>query len=330
MHNEQDPHQCSFKGVTGDRCKAKANSSGYFCFWHDPKVSKEGMNVNKDLQDWVARGYSLEGFILRGADLSHLKLGKSHRGPFINFMGADLYHANLSDAHLFAVNFAGASLMKANLQGANINRSNMSNVNLLGSKLKNAKIEGISWGKKAFQESQAMECLKQKDSKSARKWFTEAEEVYRNLYKECETRGLYHEAGHFFYREQIMRRYLMAKGSLARQVSWWVDILCGYGEKPWRIIFFSSSFILVCTLLFGLGTIQSPEGPLSFFLVTSGMEFCKTFLNLLYFSVVTFTTLGYGDMTPLGFARLIAAIEAFVGAFALALFVVAFVKKMTR
>jgi len=50
----------------------------------------------------------------------------------------------------------------------------------------------------------------------------------------------------------------------------------------------------------------------------------------LYFSVVTFTTLGYGDIIPLGISRLFAGIEALLGGFILAIFVVVFVKKMTR
>jgi voltage-gated potassium channel Kch len=54
------------------------------------------------------------------------------------------------------------------------------------------------------------------------------------------------------------------------------------------------------------------------------------FFNSLYFSVVTFTTLGYGDISPVGVARFIAACEAFLGSFTMALFVVVFVKKMTR
>ena len=47
--------------------------------------------------------------------------------------------------------------------------------------------------------------------------------------------------------------------------------------------------------------------------------------------MVTYTTLGYGDITPaLGVSRFLAAFEALIGGFTLALFVVVFVKKMTR
>ncbi|MDN6869875.1 potassium channel family protein, partial [Aeromonas caviae] len=53
-------------------------------------------------------------------------------------------------------------------------------------------------------------------------------------------------------------------------------------------------------------------------------------MECLYYSVVTFTTLGYGDFTPVGLSRIFAAFEAFTGSFTLALFVVVFVKKMTR
>ncbi len=63
---------------------------------------------------------------------------------------------------------------------------------------------------------------------------------------------------------------------------------------------------------------------------SSFQEIYENFFQSLYFSIVTFTTVGYGDLTPVGITRLFAAIEAFVGSFTLALFVVVFVKKMTR
>lgn len=53
-----------------------------------------------------------------------------------------------------------------------------------------------------------------------------------------------------------------------------------------------------------------------------------SFLNCLYFSVVTFTTLGYGDLQPaVGLSRFFVSLEAIIGAFTMALFVYTFARK---
>ena len=48
------------------------------------------------------------------------------------------------------------------------------------------------------------------------------------------------------------------------------------------------------------------------------------FLNSLYISMVTFTTLGFGDYRPIGYSKAFLAIEAIIGAALIALFVSAF------
>ncbi|HDP75349.1 MAG TPA: two pore domain potassium channel family protein [Bacteroidales bacterium] len=50
----------------------------------------------------------------------------------------------------------------------------------------------------------------------------------------------------------------------------------------------------------------------------------------LYFSVVTFFTIGYGDFAPSGIARFVAGTEGFMGVFLMAYFTVAFVRKILR
>lgn len=47
----------------------------------------------------------------------------------------------------------------------------------------------------------------------------------------------------------------------------------------------------------------------------------EIWVNSIYFSVVTFTTLGYGDVQPVGFAKYVAASEAVIGASLMALLV---------
>jgi len=50
----------------------------------------------------------------------------------------------------------------------------------------------------------------------------------------------------------------------------------------------------------------------------------------LYFSIMTFVTLGYGDFAPVGGAKIWAGLEAFLGVTLIALFTVAWGRKMIR
>jgi len=53
------------------------------------------------------------------------------------------------------------------------------------------------------------------------------------------------------------------------------------------------------------------------------------FLLSLYMSIVTFTTLGYGDTHPLGNTRYIAALEALLGLLSYSSFVATFLKRLS-
>ena len=59
-------------------------------------------------------------------------------------------------------------------------------------------------------------------------------------------------------------------------------------------------------------------------------EETNNFLEASYFSVVTFTTLGYGDISPTGWSRLLACTEALVGVFMNSLFIFVFCRKMIQ
>ena len=46
------------------------------------------------------------------------------------------------------------------------------------------------------------------------------------------------------------------------------------------------------------------------------------FGNALYFTIITFTTVGYGDIMPLNWMKLVVSLESFLGVFFTASFVV--------
>lgn len=78
-----------------------------------------------------------------------------------------------------------------------------------------------------------------------------------------------------------------------------------YGRKPHRIIYYSIAIILIFGIIFWLNSN----------LITSTAKDIKEF-NIghgLYFSTISFTTMGFSDLIPIGWARLLVSIEGFLG-----------------
>lgn len=320
---------CKYKYKDQSHCENEVDEDG-LCYWHNPKANKGNVFVKDELEKYLLTSTNLEGFKLANADLHGIKLMVKGKKEGVNLSYADLYHADLSNTHLFHINLSHSSLMKADLSEANLNLANLEDCNMLGTIFSHTKIEHIHWGKGIIQEREAFKEFKKRHMEESMDFFEQGEEVYRNLRKLSESRGHFEHAGYFFHKEMVMRRYQMKPFSFERMISRLVDLFCGYGEKPINVIFFSLCIILTSAVLFFFVGIQNEGEFTAFTLENSFFVNIMHFFNSLYFSVVTFTTLGYGDISPIGFSRLIAATEAFIGSFTLALFVVVFVKKMTR
>jgi len=125
--------------------------------------------------------------------------------------------------------------------------------------------------------------------------------------------------------------------------SGFLNIIYGYGERPQNVIFSAIFIIILFSVFFSFLGINSPEIieikiPIVQELINSNSEIIskgnlinKTtnyYIDCLYFSAITFTTLGYGDFRPLeGWGRILAGSEAFIGAFMMALFVYTFARR---
>ncbi|MGT4676803.1 potassium channel family protein, partial [Aeromonas caviae] len=115
----------------------------------------------------------------------------------------------------------------------------------------------------------------------------------------------------------VIPKYLfpLMKSRFKWFVSLFESILWGYGERPSRII------------LVALATVTFYSGIYSYFdwLDEKGNPYHLSLLDSSYFSVVTFTTLGYGDITPkTEILKLLAGSEALLGAFTMGLIVAGF------
>lgn len=93
------------------------------------------------------------------------------------------------------------------------------------------------------------------------------------------------------------------------------SLLWGYGEKPGRILVAASVLIAAYA-----GVYDSVA-----WIDENGAQYAPRLSDCLYFSVVTFTTLGYGDITPkTDLLKALAASQAALGAFTMGLIVAGF------
>lgn len=321
--------KCKFVSQCGESCNETELGAG-FCFWHDPHVDKSGMNLAERLESHVRRGGMTKGLKLKRVNLSGINLVNRSSKDGFDLSECDLYRANLKGAHLFNMTLKHGSLMKADLTDSNLHCANLEGTNLLGTKLEGSRIDNINTGTELLQENIALKKRKESDKEAADDNFEQSEEIYRNLRKRAEDQGLFQLAGQYGYKELIMRRFQLVPWSFNWIFSILVDKLCGYGEKPENTVIFSLFLILVSAILYFLFGVSHGDEILQINFSEGFLSNVNTFFMTLYYSVVTFTTLGYGDITPYGITRLFAAIEAFIGSFTIALFVVVFVKRMTR
>ena len=250
---------------------------------------------------------NLEGAELVGADLS----------------GCDLTHCNLRGADLTKAKLANARLWNANLQGANLNEADMKGADLWSASLFNTKI----W-RTDFKDVKSLTMRNfskgLKSLTSARineEGLLSAEESYRTLKSYFLQSGTCNDASWASFREKTMERLILKKNRSWHYIpSLIMDTLCGYGEKPHRIV------------LSALFTIFAFAGIHLFFNgveMTGDPSYVLKWSDYLYYSTITFTTVGYGDFIPKASAlfRLLAATEAFVGVFLTGLFIFTLARK---
>lgn len=313
-------------------CWRPVCDGGERCFWHasGPKT-REALDTHRP-----APGERLDGADLRNVDLAGADWLRGRSLVGADFSGTTLRGADLSDADLRRATFDGVDARQARFDGANLENATFVAADLREATLDRAKLYRAGFTDvRLDRRSDFGDCVVYEEHVS------EADDHETRLAALEATSWTYRELRRLFEQDALPRRartcYLGEK-SARRRAAWarseylhalklegsrWV---MRYGTSPTRVIASSLGLIACCGVIYPLtgGFRQSGgrtfhlEAPLS----TPPDHLIHLLFRGLYFSVVTFATLGYGDMQPIGLlARSLAGFEALVGSLLMALLV---------
>jgi hypothetical protein len=329
---------CTFKG-----CKEHSLALSEYCWDHIPDAASysaelvRALNAGADLSSSnlkkvVIKNAHIEKANLKKACLSQADLSGNHLFDSAldgaDLVGADLSdcditHCSMNDADLTKARLTQARLWNATLSEANLTEADLSGTDLWCTNLFNVKLWHTSFhGTKSLSRFSFTGGSKVFDNPHINEsGALSAEEAYRDLKQYFINNGMYNDASWASFKEKTMERLVFKKkGDWNYIPSLVMNILCGYGEKPYRIILTALSTILLFAMLyFSFGTIERsgyPSYPIQWF-------------DYIYYSTITFTTVGYGDFAPkaFGLCKLLASVEAFSGVFVTGLFIFTLARK---
>ncbi|WP_320169931.1 pentapeptide repeat-containing protein [Maridesulfovibrio sp.] len=224
------------------------------------KWREENPDVCPDLNFSNIERANLKGIKLGGAKLKGVKLEGADL-TMADLNGAKLAGANLRDAKLEGANFKWADLEDTNLRGTYLEGANLGGANLGGADLRWTKLTNVNVQGVKFDNN--MECRG------------------INVQGCIGSQRFVRHVMDLDYIEETLEKHPI-KFSF-----WWFTSNCG--RSIWRWAMLSIFFAL------GFGYIFS-QNPEWFEISTDGIK--NSWFTPYYFSIVTFTTLGFGDVTP--------------------------------
>ena len=350
--------------IVEKRCQKEIwEGSDEFCIFHDPSPEKDVDLFKEKLEEQMESETEEHSFIgyyfsenwdfsgkefkidvdFRGATFQGTNFwGASFQGT-ASFWGASFQNAYFEEATFQDANFRGATFQDANFRGATFHKKvelilknnekmdlryteflskNYITANLSKTLFHRASIENVTFVDCVWPDNYEIYEEKNMKDENINLTFNELETIYRNLKQNMRNHGDYSKAGELYYREIEMKRKGASK--IKERIGLTVyKYLAGYGERYWNTAAVSGCVIFFFAFLYGITDClqYSVQNPCLY----------QEIIDVVYFSFVTFTTLGLGDITPLTtLGKVLICLEAVIGAFMIAVFVVVFVRKMAR
>jgi len=316
-------------------CYRPALDGADHCIWHTDDENSLDVTFKENLPN--------QGERLDGAQVPAVKLVEQDAFRDCSLIGATfqstvLRHSTFENADLRESKFdhvdaRDVDLSDVNLSGASVHGTDFRDADFTGARFDQAVISNTRVNRETTFGGTMEFDRELRDAESSEEYRKRAEAAvwtYREIHRLFIDNALPLQAREYYNREKDTRRRLAWKlghypQAIKAEASRWVT---GYGMNPYRVIGTAAVVIVVCAFLFPLtGGIEETTGDDTARWALGNLSGQLSYIRLvlvksLYFSTITFTTLGYGDISPVGTtARAVAGIESLLGALLTALLV---------
>ena len=170
--------------------------------------------------------------------------------------------------------------------------------------------------------------LNKKDKRSYENIF----KAYKNISAVFEKNRLFNYSGEYYYLAKCAeRKSLKGLEKLKSNIFYYT---CGYGERPTFALISSLEIVLIFSIIYMFSGLCINERIIHYNLnilyYLPRKLMYMDWIDCFYFSLVTFTTVGYGDIFPIGYSVLFSCVEILLGVTMVGVWTATLARKITR
>ncbi|MGX4600784.1 ion channel [Faecalimicrobium sp. JNUCC 81] len=294
-------NNCSFLGTTFLNCNFK-NISFENCFFYNSNGDISIFNNKSKFKNCYFKSCYMENSVFQNVNLYN-----------VSFIHTNLKNSIFSEIYMDKVYITDSDCRSLKILNPDINEFKFDD-NFLTK----------------FDEYTFIDKIKV--DRNYKKTYEIASKVYMEFASKFEGNRLMNNRGEYYYMSKCMeKRSLSGTNKIKSSIFW---MLCGYGERPTYALITSLEIVLVFAIIYMITGISVGGYIIDYKLALEyGLampDLISDFMQSLYFSIVTFTTVGYGDITPIGSSILLSGIEMLLGVTMVGVWTATLARKITR